>query len=780
MQENTNEPTEVSTDRSAHTHRQGVLLVNLGTPDQPDTAAVRRYLAEFLSDPTLIPMPTGLKWMNKPLGYMIALFRAPSSARMYQTIWTDQGSPLKIITEDQVQTLEKLLPGRRVFYAMRYGTPSIRFALNEIVDSGIEDLIVMPMYPQFSGPTTGSALCVLYHELERLGLPLAITIRTQWYDDAGYIHAQAELIHQYATDQDLSPEDTHLLFSAHSLPVSFIRGGDPYQKHIIRTIELVKQRLGWPEESVSLGYQSRLGPVEWLGPGTDHVLETLAKEGSKNVLVCPISFTADCLESLEEINVRYREHFEKIGGTMHVCPALNTFPPFMNALKDVVLNGPRSISTWNQKTTPLFEEPQTPADDPDIASLVMVGVSLPGRLGQGAGPVLHYTNSEGLREVKRSQCEVPDLLRAIHDETDFREAWIWNTCQRFEFYGWFNGAHPTEELRLRALQTSKKKLFGETASSGLAVNVLRGADAYHQLLRTATGLNSSLPGERDIREQLLAAHRLARCAGTAGPLAQKLLSDVLKVERELRSKTRWKQYDPDYCYAALSRKLNSIDLDLSDCRGVVIGGSTTSASVLHTFIDKFDIPSRKLTLLYRGHKKGGQIKLLRKAIGQGHRIRVQTYHEQVVTDSIAQADLVVFGIDREEPVIDAKQLARCRDFSTHPLWVIDFNMFGSTSGLDTIEGVHLILADELEAEVSAYADELCSSEQFNEAVNEVDRFIFDHVRATVPQDTSIVSKDRKLIGEDKQFASESAELMDVSDLDHIRAVDRAETGSLSS
>ena len=128
MQENKNEPTEVSTDRSAHAHRQGVLLMNLGTPDQPDTAAVRRYLAEFLSDPTLIRMPTGLKWMNKPLGYMIALFRAPSSARMYQTIWTEQGSPLKIITEQQVHALEKLLPGRKVFYAMRYGTPSIRFA----------------------------------------------------------------------------------------------------------------------------------------------------------------------------------------------------------------------------------------------------------------------------------------------------------------------------------------------------------------------------------------------------------------------------------------------------------------------------------------------------------------------------------------------------------------------------------------------------------------------------------------------------------------------------
>lgn len=766
MQENKNEPAEVSADRSVHAHRQGVMLMNLGTPDQPDTAAVRRYLAEFLSDPSLIRMPTGLKWMNKPLGYLIALFRAPSSARMYQTIWTDQGSPLKIITEDQVCALEKMLPGRRVFYAMRYGSPSIRDTLNEIVDSGIEDLIVMPMYPQFSDPTTGSALGVLYQELEQLGLPLAITIRTQWYDDAGYIHAQAELIHQYATEQELSPEDTHLLFSAHSLPVSFIRRGDPYQKHMVRTIELVKQRLGWPEDRLSLGYQSRLGPVEWLGPATDHVLTTLANEGSKNVLVCPISFTTDCLESLEEINVRYREQFEQLGGTMHVCPALNTFPPFMTALKDVVLNGPRSISNWSQKTTPLFEEPPAPADDPDIASLVMVGVSLPGRLGQGAGPKLHYTNSEGLRGVKRSQCEVPNLLRAIHDETDFREAWLWNTCHRFEFYGWFNGAHPTEELRLRALQASKKQLFGEAASKKLAVNVLRGADAYHQLLRTAAGLNSSLPGERDIREQLLAAHRLARCAGTAGPLAQKLLSDVLEIERELRSKTGWEKYDPDYCYAALSRKLNSIDLDLSDCRVVVIGGSTTSASVLHTFIEKFNIPSQKLTLLYRGHNKGGQIKLLRKAIGQGRRIRVQAYHEQIVTDSITQADLVVFGIDRVEPVIDAKQLAQCRDFSKRPLWVIDFNMFGSTSGLDAIDGVHLILADELEAEVSAYADELCNSEQFNQVVNEVDRFIYDHVRATVPQDTSIFSKDLKIVGEYKSIPS--------------RAADHVGTGSLSS
>ncbi len=725
--------------KSKHIPRRGVLLINLGTPDRPDTPAVRRYLAEFLSDPSVIRLPRGLKWMTKPLGHMIALFRASNSARMYKTIWTDRGSPLKTITEDQVTKLQQQLTfDWRVFYAMRYGQPSIRETLQEIVSSGIEELVVIPMYPQFSDPSTGTAHRVLYQELARIGLELSVTFRSQWYDDAGYTHAQAELIHSFGCEHNLSPENTHLLFSAHSMPVSYIKNGDPYQRHILKSVELVAQRLGWPVDRYSLSYQSRLGPVEWLGPQTDEALNQLAKDGKKNVLVCPISFTADCLETLEEIGVRFRETFEPQGGKLFLCPALNCYDPFIQALKDLVLHGTRSISSWNHhQVPPLYGTPEKPADDPDVASLVMVGVSMQGRLDQGMGPKLEHTNIEDLRKVKRSQCEVPSLLRKIRDEVGFSEALLWNTCHRFEFYGWFNGAHGTQELKQQAIEQTRQHLFGKNGEQIKSVNVLRGAQAYHQLLRTSAGLNSSLPGERDIREQLSAAHRLAQCAGTAGPRANKLLADVFEIEREIRSKTDWGHYDPDYCYAALLRLMKTSDIDLASCQVMVIGGSTTSASVLNTLIEHFDMPSRQLTLLYRGHKKGGQVKMLRKAIGHGKRFRVQSYAEQAVIRMIAQADIVIFGIDREEPVLHADQLNGLRDFSSKPLLIIDFNMFGSTSGLDSIEGVRVISAQQLEDEVAAYADELCRSEHFINAVDSVDRHLVDYVQQAMPNGSKI-------------------------------------------
>ncbi|MEK7755776.1 MAG: ferrochelatase, partial [Planctomycetota bacterium] len=148
--------------------KRGVLLINLGTPDRADVPAVRRYLAEFLSDPEVIRLPAGLGWLNSPLAHLIARFRAPRSAEMYRRIWTEPGSPLKAITQDQVSALTAVLPPEwRVFYAMRYGEPSIGEAVSEIEACGVEDLVVIPMYPQFSGPTTGTALQILHRELQR-------------------------------------------------------------------------------------------------------------------------------------------------------------------------------------------------------------------------------------------------------------------------------------------------------------------------------------------------------------------------------------------------------------------------------------------------------------------------------------------------------------------------------------------------------------------------------------------------------------------------------------
>ena len=712
--------------------KRGVLLINLGTPDRADVPAVRRYLAEFLSDPEVIRLPAGLGWLNSPLAHLIARFRAPRSAEMYRRIWTEPGSPLKAITQDQVSALTAVLPPEwRVFYAMRYGEPSIGEAVSEIEACGVEDLVVIPMYPQFSGPTTGTALRMLHKELERRGHRLALAVRTTWFDDSGYIHAQAGLIDEYAESDGLTPHTAFLLFSAHSLPVSYVKRGDPYPEHVARTIELVRQKLDWPTHRCSLAFQSRLGPVEWLGPQTDDVLMQLARSGEKRVLVCPISFTADCLETLEELGLRYRAQFERGGGKLYVCPALNTFSPFIAALKNLALRGRRPINGSRNHGRPLLSEIDgIRITDADIDSLVMIGVGVRNRMGTGRGPDLVHIDPEGLRSVKCSQCEAPALLRTIRDGAGFSESWLWNTCHRFELYGWTHVPENAAE-RARVVANARCILFGDRDPGERLVNVLYGRDAWRHLLRTAAGLNSGLPGERDILEQLEAAHRLARCAGTAGPRAAVLLAQVLEVERSLRRDTEWGHFAPEHSFAALARLVPSLDLDLPRCNTVVIGGSTTSASLLRALIERFDVPSSQLTLLYRGHKHGGQVKLLRKVIGSGRRIRVQSYSEPRVTKILAGADVVVFGIDHREPVLHAEQLRGCRDFQAHPLRIIDFNTFGSTRGLETIEGVSLYPAEFLEAEVAAFADRMCATPHFAQAFDTAERYVLEHVESTV-------------------------------------------------
>ncbi len=711
---------------------RGVLLVNLGTPDSPEVPDVRRYLAEFLSDPEVITLPRTLSWLNGALGRMIARFRAPKSAEMYRKIWTDRGSPLLTITQDQALALEEILPdGWRVFYAMRYGRPSIQQTVRSIEAAGVDELVVIPMYPQFSGPTTGTALRELYSYLRRSECDISVTTRAIWCDDGGYVNAQAKLIYDFASAEGLAPEDTYLLFSAHGLPVSYVERGDPYPQHVRRTIDLVTQRLGWPADRCGVAYQSRFGPTTWLEPATNDVLSELCDRGEKKILVCAISFTTDCLETLEEIDVRYRSTVAEKGAALHLCPSLNTYEPFVAAVRDLVLRGPSPIASWGEETPPLMAPRPTGSADAGVDSLVLIGTSLPARLGSGAGPELDHADADGLRRVKLSQCEVPALLRSVHDVSGISESLLWNTCNRFEFCGWLDDPND-ESGRQAAVDKAREKLFGGDPAGDVPVNVLYGAEAWHHVLRTAVGLNSKLPGERDIVDQLGAAHRLAKCAGTTGPLANRMLADVQSAVGNVREETGWGAFDPDYCQAALSGVATAANVALDSCSVVVIGGSTTSAGVLRALIAQFDVSSRQLTLLYRGHSQGGQVKLLRKAIGQGKRVRLQSYDEPQVVRAVADADVVVFGLDREDPVLTSEQLVGLRDFSERPLTVVDFNMFGSTSGLDGVDGVELFTAGRLESLVDAYAAEMCSTDQFSDAVEAVERWIEQRVHGNAP------------------------------------------------
>lgn len=713
--------------------RRGVLLINLGTPDEPDVASVRRYLAEFLSDAAVIKLPTGFGWLTGILGRTIARFRASGSAHAYQQIWTDRGSPLKVITEDQVEALQAVMPpGWKVYYAMRYGSPSIAGVLDEIRGADIKELVVVSMYPQFSGPTTGTA----HREVSRCLLDathhLEVTTRLVWNDDHGYITAQASLIGSYARGEGLTPDNSFLLFSTHGLPTAYVRAGDPYPQQIARTVALVGHQLGWAPDRMSLSYQSRLGPVEWLTPSTDQVLIDLVRAGEKKILVCPISFTVDCLETLEEIGLRYRADVEAAGGSLFLCPALNTYAPFISALKHLVLQGATPMTNAVPTVRPVETTAPAPTETDPLASLMMVGVSAPGRLGRGQGPPVKHVTGDVLERVKRPQRDVPQLLRQIRSSCGLSEAFLWNTCHRFELYAWGDDELASTPGHVDA-ERIKQKLFDD-GWRHLSVNVLRGRDALHHLLRTGLGLNSHLPGERDVLDQLRAAHRLAACAGTAGTKVSRLLAQMTALDAALRAETAWHSMDLDYCTGAFARLVDTGKVDFRRGRIVVIGGSTTSAAALRTLRDRFDVPSSRLTILYRGHKHGGQIKLLRQAIGDGLRLRIDSYDEPRVRRMIADADVLIFGLDRKEPLVTGDQLRGARDFKTRPLTVLDFNMFGSTADLDGLEGVALFDAKCLHDEVEAFADAICDRADFAEAVETVETKLAEFV--TAPSDST--------------------------------------------
>lgn len=706
---------------------------------------MRQYTAQLRGDPEVTRLPRGLRWLTPMTGAALSFFHTKQLVPRYQSIWEQDASPLHTIAQEQAEKLQATLPeGMRVFAAMRYGQPGIAEVLQQVESLGIQGLVAVSMFPQHSSTSTLTLVRELYRQINKLRCNLDVTMRGIWYDDISYINAQSKLIYEFAGSHDLNPDNTHLVYSLRSLPLSRIDRGDQYMDHIHRTVELVSRRLGWPRDRISISYQDHPDSHKWLSPATSEVLEDLARNDEKQVLVCPLSHTTDCLETLEKINIRLRAQFERGGGQFYVCPALNAYGPFIEALRNLVLHGRHPVNRQRNFTSFISGAPrgddQPKAVDSPVESLIMVGMTLGGRLKNNQGPEIVATDSETFRTIKRTQCDVPDLLRGICERDDICEAWIWNTCRRFELYGLIENPGDAA-ARANIVSTIQQQLFspnGQPARSG--VNILQGVDAWKHLMRTSAGLNSNLPGEREILQQLEAAHRLAERAGTAGSLTEKLLGDISQHENDLRQQTRWNRFRPNYCHASLSKVVESINLDLAGSRHVVIGGSTTSCSILDTLVEQYDVPRRQLTLLHRGHSQGGRLTMLRRAIGNGRRLRVQKYNEKIAVRSIADADVVFIGLDRQEPILEAEHIGECRNFTKRPLTIIDYNMFGSTRGLENIEGIHVVTAEELDTAADAFADELCSSEHFTQTVSEVESWIAEHApRGNVGEVMSITA-----------------------------------------
>jgi len=333
--------------------RFGVLLLNLGGPDQLED--VGPFLFNLFVDPEIIRLP--FTWLQRPLAWFISTRRVKKSQENYRQI--GGGSPLRRITEAQAQALQKQLQQKgqeaQIYVGMRYWHPFTEEAIARIKRDQIERLVILPLYPQFSISTSGSS----FRLLERLWLEdpkldrIEYTLIPSWYKQPGYLQSMAQLIAQ-ELDQFSNPEQVHIFFSAHGVPRSYVdEAGDPYQQEIEECTALIMQTLNRSNPH-TLAYQSRVGPVEWLQPYTEDAIKDLGAQGVEDLLVVPISFVSEHIETLQEIDIEYRELAEHSGiHNFRRVPALNTDPVFIEAMADLVVDALKSPSLKLSQVTQL-------------------------------------------------------------------------------------------------------------------------------------------------------------------------------------------------------------------------------------------------------------------------------------------------------------------------------------------------------------------------------------------------------------------------------------------
>lgn len=312
------------------TEKTGVLLLNMGGPEK--LADVRPFLYNLFSDRDIIRL--GPFFMQKPLAWLISKRRAPKSMKTYEKI--GGGSPLTAITRDQGNALQAVLREHgdyTVLSAMRYWYPDSDSALKKLADKGITKIIALALYPHYSCATTGSSVQELKRAIGRSTTDFSLTVIDSWPTQPEFIETLARNIQE--TADTFAPDHPQVVYSAHSLPVSFIDGGDPYVDHIRATIKAIEKITDLPGE---LCFQSKSGPVEWLAPSTPDMLDSLAEMGCKNILMVPISFVSDHVETLYEIDMLYRDQAKSLGMRLESSQSLNCNPTFIDGLKNLVLN----------------------------------------------------------------------------------------------------------------------------------------------------------------------------------------------------------------------------------------------------------------------------------------------------------------------------------------------------------------------------------------------------------------------------------------------------------
>ncbi len=319
----------------------GVLLINLGTPDAPEERAVRRYLAEFLSDRRVIEIHP-FAW--KPILHGIILRTRPKkSAEAYNQIWTNEGSPLRAIARRQAEALRGRRPDVSVHYAMRYGHPGIAAALEKMADEGCTRILAAPLYPQYCAATTATANDAVFGTLARMRWQPALRTLPPYYDDPFYIDALAANLKRQLASLDFEPE--RLLLSFHGMPVRTLELGDPYHCHCQKTARLLGEAL---HREVDVAFQSRFGRAKWLEPATEAILAGYPRKGVKRVAIATPGFSADCIETLEELGIRGRKTFEQAGGDKFaLLDCLNDSPEGIAMLEDLIS---RELAGWRNES----------------------------------------------------------------------------------------------------------------------------------------------------------------------------------------------------------------------------------------------------------------------------------------------------------------------------------------------------------------------------------------------------------------------------------------------
>lgn len=314
--------------------RTAVLLVNLGTPEELDAGSVRKFLRQFLGDPRVVEIPKPIWWLI--LNLFILPFRPRKVVETYRQVWTEAGSPLRVITEQQQAALQQRFDEEMgdwsplVRHAMTYGKPSIADELRKLQSAGIRRITILPLYPQYSGSTTGAVTDQVADYMKSCRYVPSINLVGSYFWETAYIDALAKSIEEFWEEQGRGDK---LLFSYHGIPRSYADKGDPYPGHCECTTGATANKLGLDPDQFEMAYQSRFGKAEWIKPYTAERVEALAKSGVKRLdVVCP-AFAADCIETLEEIRIENGEIFREAGGEeLRLIPCLNASPAHIDAL----------------------------------------------------------------------------------------------------------------------------------------------------------------------------------------------------------------------------------------------------------------------------------------------------------------------------------------------------------------------------------------------------------------------------------------------------------------